>query len=59
MIESWKEKGHKNTIHLATNNLTIKKLESHHQCKRQTYSYINLNSEESSTMTEKISKVDW
>jgi hypothetical protein len=42
---------------MANNNLAIEKADSHHQCKRQTYLYTNLDSEESFTMIKKIPKV--
>jgi len=42
---------------MENNNLVIEKLESHHQCKRQTYLYTNLDFEESFAMTKKIPKV--
>jgi hypothetical protein len=45
---------------MANNNLAIEKSDSHHQCKRQTYLYTNLDFEESFTMIKKkIPKVAW
>jgi hypothetical protein len=42
---------------MTNNNLAIEKLDSHHQCKIQTYLYTNLDFEKSFAITKKISKV--